>query len=897
MLKFTLSLFFILTFGFAASAQTVSGKVTDSSDGSPVFGASVLLVGTFTGTATDTDGNFTLTASQGAELEISFVGYKTVRVTVGSGTLNVSLEPSSRTLDEVVISVGSRNSKRTLTDTPLPIDILSAKELTTTGQSTFDKALTFRVPSFNAVQTPVNDATSLLDPYEIRNMGPSRTLILINGKRKNLSSLVYIQTSPGRGETGADISSIPTDAVKRVEILRDGASAQYGSDAIAGVMNIILKDNVDEGSVILNTGITGEGDGELLGINFNNGSKLGKNGFLNYTVSFQQQGLANRPGTVDAAGEASDFGASLSDVQTFLAEKPDAGNINGSPKTTAAKFLVNGGIETDEKSELYFNAAYVYKKVNSYANYRTPYWRPTDFGLLTPAGQPYNGYVPTFEGNLADYNGTIGYKTEKNAWKSDVSLTVGGNQQTYNVNNSVNRDLGKLSPIQFRPGGYDFSHLVGNIDVSKQLTDKVSFAFGSEFRSERFEILQGDTSSFSGGGADSFSGLGPSNAVIANRYNFGGYVDFGFDFTEEFLINATARLENYSDFGNAFVWKVSSRYMLMDDKLTVRASYSTGFRAPTLHQIYANTTKYGFVPGQGIQISGFVNNVSPQAKLLGVPKLKAEESINFTAGLAYNPTENFSFTADYYNITVNDRILLSSEIGPGGTAQSAALDAVLSANNIVSVSFFVNGLDTQTSGIDLVASYRNLTVGPGTMSFNLSGNLMLSNEIVGGLANGIKNPTLIANAGASVFDATQESLMLTSRPKFKTILGIDYQLDKFAFNLNNTVFGPTEFRNSGLDSNLKIEFLTKIVSDISVMYRINKKSNFTLSVNNFLNITPEWEFVALNSEGEKVLADPAAVKSNSNLITFNQRYPMVTYDGSHFSQLGTTFNASFRFGF
>src|SRR5688572_14544744 len=375
--RLTLKLILLLFVSVQAIAQNrdVTGVVTDKTDGSPLAGVNIVAKNTGTGTASGSDGKFTLSVpSSVTTLVVSFVGFTTQEVTIPeSNYVTVSLESSASELGEVVISVG--RSQRTITDTPLPVDVFSAKDLVGTGQVTFDKALTYRVPSFNAVQTPVNDATSLLDPYEIRNMGPSRTLILINGKRKNSSALIYTQTSPGRGETGIDISAIPTDAVKRIEILRDGASAQYGSDAIAGVMNIILKDDYEEGSVTFRTGITSEGDGEMFGISLNNGSKIFDEGFINYTVDFSKIGLANRPGTVDAEGEVADFGADINDVREFLAIKPDAGNVNGSPETTAAKFLINSGTEISKFSTLYFNAAYVYKKVNSFANYRTPYWR------------------------------------------------------------------------------------------------------------------------------------------------------------------------------------------------------------------------------------------------------------------------------------------------------------------------------------------------------------------------------------------------------------------------------------------------------------------------------------------------------------------------------------------
>ncbi len=880
--------------------KLISGKVVDAEKGEALPGVSIVLKGTNQGVVTDAQGQYKINVPDaGGTLSFSFVGFANQEVVVGSQTqIDVKLVPSVQSLNEVVVSVGSRTSKRTMTDTPLPIDILSAADLRSTGQLTFDKALQYRVPSFNTVNTPVNDATSLLDPYEIRNMGPSRTLILINGKRKNTSALMYIQTSPGRGESGADISAIPQQAIKRVEILRDGASAQYGSDAIAGVMNIILKDKFDYGSATLTTGITHEGDGQHIGVAVNNGANFG-NGYINYTIDFSRTALANRPGTVSAEAEADGnlgFGADLSTVKSFLAKYPDAGNVNGQPENTAAKFLVNGGVPIGENSEFYFNAAYVYKKVNSFANYRTPYWRTTDDGLLTPAGQTYVGYVPTFQGDLNDYNGTMGVRSERNGWKTDLSFTTGGNKQLYTVSNSRNRSLGKNSPIYFKPGGYAFSHNVGNIDLSKQISDKLSFAIGSEFRMEKFTVFEGDTSSYVGSGADSFPGITPNNAGSNTRFNFGGYVDLGYDITPDFLINGTFRAERYSDFGNANVFKISSRYKFNDDKVTIRGSFSTGFRAPLLHQIYQQLAQASFVPGQGIQTKGIVNNVSPQAFALGVPKLTPEKSTNFTLGLGLNPNKNLSITLDYYNIKVKDRIVLGSEI-TGTAAGNTALDKILTSNGIVAVSFFSNALNTTTSGLDFVISQRNLLVGPGKLSVNLAGNYTFENKYTS-----VKNTKLIADAGKSVFDRTQDALLFSSRPKYKSILGFDYSLKKIMFNLNNTLFGPTRFHQNGLDENTDTEFVPAVVTDLSITIPFNSKATLTLNASNLFNVMPKWDFVDLKT-GTRTRFD---VKNNVpsakyweqfNLITFNGRYSNVTYDGSQFSQLGAIFNASLNFKF
>ncbi|MBP4137665.1 TonB-dependent receptor [Flavobacterium geliluteum] len=878
-------LLFLFNALIAFAQKEVTGVVKDNT-GNPLPGVNIVEKGTTNGVTTDIEGFYKIKVQEGASLVYSYVGYNTITRLANATTIDVSLsEEGGQNLDEVVVT-GSRTAARSNTTTALPIDVLSSKDLTSTGQASFDKALQYKIPSFNTVQTPVNDATSLLDPYEIRNMGPSRTLILINGKRKNLSSLLYVQTSPGRGETGADISAIPTDAIERVEILRDGASAQYGSDAIAGVMNIILKKNRTDSAVTLRSGITSEGDGEMLGVSLNSGTTVGEKGFLNYTIDFSKVNLANRPGTVDAEGEAGDFGANIADVQSFLARHPDAGNINGSPETAAAKFLINGGSPISENTNLYYNAAYVYKKVNSFANYRTPYWRVLAdepylndfFGNGDAANPSYDGYVPTFEGDLTDYNGTLGFKNVKNGWNTDASVTVGGNKQLYTVNNSVNRSdilddnnenvYKENSPISFKPGGTAFNHIVGNIDISKILSDKISIGFGSEFRSENFSVIEGNKASWDGLGADSFAGNRPENSGKWNRYNVGAYLDIAFDVTKDFLINGTIRHEEYSDFGGATVWKLSSRYKFLEDKITLRGSVSTGFRAPTLHQIYTQKSQYSFVAGQGIQVSGIISNVSPQARQLGIPQLDAEKSTNFTVGIGAKPFANFNFTVDYYNIKVEDRIVL-------GDRQDTQFG---------NVAWFSNSFDSRTSGLDVVASYNNIGIGEGKLGFNLSGNITIQNERISDVTNNSFGPIL-------------ESLTFTSRPDTKWILGANYEIGKFGFSLNNTYFGKTTFNQDGLNANLKTEFIPKVVTDLGINFNATEKLTFAFNVNNLFNILPEWEFKSENAAGDAILADPAQTKTQYNLITFNGRYSQMTYDGFHFSQLGTMFNLSLNYKF
>ena len=342
--QFISLLLLIALLPIAALSQKISGTVTSNS--APIAGASVTVSPSGRGTTTDESGKYSISLSAGSyTITYSSAGYtlKSVKVQLAAGenkVQDVDLEQASIALEDLVL-VGTRSLPRSSANTPLPVDNIDIANLKSTGQPTFDKMLQYRVPSFNTVNTPVNDATTLLDPYEIRNLGPSRTLILINGKRKNLSSLLYVQFSPGRGETGADLAAIPADAIKRVEILRDGASAQYGSDAIAGVVNIILKDRYQYSSLTLNGGVTHKGDGATYGLSYNSGQNFASRGFINYTVEFNQQDNAVRSGIIDRPTEKATFGGSASAdaaIDAYLNRYPTANNTNGTGEVTAAKF-------------------------------------------------------------------------------------------------------------------------------------------------------------------------------------------------------------------------------------------------------------------------------------------------------------------------------------------------------------------------------------------------------------------------------------------------------------------------------------------------------------------------------------------------------------------------------
>jgi iron complex outermembrane receptor protein len=916
----------ILSSCLALAQNNVTGKVSDNT-GKGIAGASVS-AGGGRGTTTNSEGVFSLSLPNGSvTLTVSSVGFTSVAKTVnisGNTTVDFVLLEAIAELTEVIFTTGTRSLPRSSINTPLPIDALQAADLKTTAQTTFDKQLQYRVPSFNTINTPVNDATSLLDPYEIRNLGPSRTLILINGKRKNHSALLYVQFAPGRGETGADLAAIPIDAIKRVEILRDGASAQYGSDAIAGVMNVILKDRYQFSTLTFRGGVTHKGDGENYGVAYNGGSNIGERGYINYTVDFSQTNGAVRSGIIHRPTEKFIFGGSPAAdaaIDAFLNVYPTAGNINGTGETQAAKFLYNAGLSTGENSMVYSNAALIFKKVYSHANYRPPYWR-LDYGLLhtpipgapdyTGTGDPlyegYIGYVPTFDGDLLDYNATLGFKNSRNSWNHDVSITFGGNQQLYTVENTVNASIGTASPTFFKPGGFRFSHIVGNYDISKAISDRIAIAFGTEVRSETYRIISGDTASYSGEGANSFPGIRAENASTNSRFNLGAYVDASFDVTEAFLLNGAVRAEKYSDYGSSFVWKASSRYKLADNKVVLRASVSTGFRAPSLHQIYAQSTQAGFFNGL-VQLSGLFNNRSKQAFLLGIPKLKEEESTNITAGIGFNPSRNFSVTLDYYNIKIDDRIVLSSSIRSNNP--NSQLGQILAQAGVVNVQFFINGINTRTQGLDLVASYRNISLGSGMLAINVAGNYQLKNEVVG-VPN---DPPAVKSENATILSAQIKSILTESRPEYKGVIGADYKINKLFLSLNNTLFGPTRFQDldngasySALGvtppnpdrnamNDIKQVFKTAVVTDLNIGYDFTDKISANLAVNNIFNLLPKWELESQNSDGQRVLDNPDAKALLEGLLAFSGRYRILAYNGSQFSQLGTIFQASLTFKF
>ena len=879
-------LFLLPCFVFAQS--TITGTVSVASGDTVAF-ANVVEKGTSNGTTTDADGNFSIdVASMPATLVFSSVGYVTKEMSVNSSSVQVMMVEGDE-LDEVVL-VGNRSKPRTVLSSTVPIDNISTQELKLTGQPTLDKMLTYKVPSFNSTNQTISDATAHFDPADLRGLGPSRTLVLVNGKRKNQSALVYINDTPGKGEVGVDLKSIPAAAIERVEVLRDGASSQYGSDAIAGVINMILKKNVKYTSVNINSGVTTEGDGFSIGVDVNTGLSVGDNGgYMNLTLGYYQQEETNRAGE---PGEDVLFGVMADDPDfgQWLSDNPDLGMTVGQPELKKLDMFFNIGLPSSNGNTTFYTfGGFTSRQGKSFALYRAPYWVPDPFFLLHEEGTEYQGFQPTFETDVRDNNNTVGLEFMLGGFDGDISGTYGRNAVDYEVNNSLNPALGASSPTSFDVGAYSFSNLIANLDFSRDF-GQISVAFGGELREETFRSIAGQAASYIGNGVQSFPGLQPANALKEKRDNYGVYGSLDWEPTEAILIGGAVRYEDFSDFGDNTSWKVAGRYLFGNNKGAVRASYGTGFRAPSLHQIYLSNIQT-LVSGGTVSNQGTFNNVDPVIREgLGVPQLTAETSTNITAGITYRVSNDFSVTADFYNVKVEDRVLFTGEIGFDGDAKTDnPVEQILLENSITSLKFFVNAVNTNTTGVDIVANLRNIELGGGTLSATLAAN-MNETEIDGQIAT----PELLADNGYKIFNRKEQSRITTSRPKTKVLLGFNYEVSKWNFSLNNTYFGEVTWMhsNNGLngadlgngplpteDEAFDQTFAGKIITDLIIGYSFSDAISATISASNLLNVYPD----EIDTKGDFVTDLGGRFK-----------YP---WEVNQFGFLGTVVNAGLNFKF
>lgn len=840
--------------------KTITGKVVDE-NGIPIPSVNVSVKGTTNGTLTDYDGNFTLELESEIDvLVFSYVGFKTKEVKIdGKSEISVILIEDVSQLDAVIV-VGSRGKPRTSFDSPVAVDNFEAEALQKTGKLSVDQQLMMRVPSYNATEQPVSDAAAHFSPADLRGLFPSRTLVLVNGKRKNASALVYSYVTPGRGEVGVDMKAIPSAALENVEVLRDGAAAQYGSDAIAGVINLVMKKKVDP---FVNTtfSTTTEGDGEQYQVDAGFGVDLSDRGYANFTLSHMDAKSTQRAGQITSLedeanywGVTEDTDYNLNQLENFLERNPSAGFQVGLPDMTITNFAYNVGyiLEEESQTEIYSFGTLTNREGSAPQFARVPYWVP-GFQAIYP---DQDFFLAKMAPQIRDHGFTLGLKTTYNGWNLDLSSTLGKNRIDYYIEDSFNQSFAGSSPSDFYNGAHQFSHVVNNFDVSRNFTDtgldNLTLAFGVEHRTERFVTEEGDFASYGDGespdaqgnrtGSESFGGFSPENVSDDYRSNIGFYTDVTADFTENFLVSGALRYENYSDFGTNISWKLTSRYKLLDDNLVFRGSVSSGFRAPSLHQVYYTATTTTLTEN-GVQQNGILNNANPALRALDIPELDAETSFNLSAGVTYRINNNSGITIDAYQIDVSDRIVLSGQVTSTGDPNSP-IDQTLDAVGVGSAGFFLNAIDTRTQGIDIVYSYNNIEIGPGFLSGSIAANFNRTE------VEGTNFPEFIRenNLESALFSREDVSRVETWRPREKVVATASYNIGKFTGNLALNYFGSVTYRHPS-DAINDATYSGKTLTDLSINYEFTDKINFTIGVNNLFNIYPDTFAEAYSSTG------------------------------------------------
>ena len=606
--NFALVVLFILP--FFAIAQTITGTVKDK-DGELMPYVRVTEKGATNKTTTKKDGTFSLRVSMlPTKLIFKSIGYKDIMVAVpNKNILSITMTKKELGIEEE-LEVGNISKSRNIINSPVAIRNISMSELQSTGKISLDKILAYSENSFNSANQTHGNATTHFDVSDLKGLGSSRMLVLVNGKRKNLSSITHIDNTYGKGEVGTDLNSIPVAAIDHIEILREGASSIYGSDAIAGVINIVLKKITSNSVAHYNVGITSKGDGLEAGGDINGTFKNKNNSFVNYTVDVRYQDYTDR------SNENTDM-------------------IVGQPE------MLSGNV--------YFNAEKPFKngKGALYATVGGEVKKGTSFIL-------HNVYNPELKTAISDNMDVVGVKYDANGYKIDLSGTFGFNKVEYFINESSNLSMGTDSPSEFDNGGYRYYNTIANLDIKKSF-NKLNLGFGAEYKIEDYKINQGEYESWFGNGVESFSGINHNQKLSENSNSYAAFLNLDFDITKDFLIGASTRYDAHSDLEDGQVsYKANARYKF-GSLGAIRASYGTSFRAPALQQMYMN---YELFDGSRV-----LNN--NERVIYGITDLEAETATNINFGVFFNPMKNLTIGLDYYNIAIDNRIALTNDITVG----------------------------------------------------------------------------------------------------------------------------------------------------------------------------------------------------------------------------------------
>jgi iron complex outermembrane receptor protein len=790
-------------------------------------------------------------------------------------------EAPDENIDEVVVT-GTRVAERTRLETLAPVDVLSADSLATQASTELAEALSNAAPSLNFPRPSITDGTDHIRPATLRGLAPDQTLVLVNSKRRHQTALVNVNGSIGRGSSAVDLNAIPLAAIESVEVLRDGAAAQYGSDAIAGVINLRLRDAREGGNASItygeyNTdveterGQRKETDGTTMTASGWLGLPLGETGFLTLSGEFRDRDPTSRgdfDSRVPGSPVTSRYGdANVQDITAY----------------------VNAGVPLENDWEIYGWAGYQQREGDSAA-----FPRIFNDARNVPAIYP-NGFLPLITTDIDDLALGWGVRGELGSWSADISLVYGSNEIAYGVENSLNTSFGAASQTDFDAGGMTYDQIVLNAGIVRGfdwgLAAPVNVALGIEARQESYSIEAGEPASYLAGpvvgapaGAQGFPGFKPENELDEDREAYGAYADIEAQVTDQFLASVAVRAEDYSDFGNTVNGKLAARYDFTDS-FALRGAASTGFRAPGLQQAFFTSTATNFINGLPFEVGTFPAT-SPTAVVLGAQPLDAEKSRNYSLGTVFR-FGNFEATLDAYRIDIRDRIVLSENLN---TPQVAALISPFGASV---ARFFINGVDTQTEGIDLVARYRLRTDSAGRFEFVAAGNwndttvedlpsLNVIDNICVGQPAPCTPPVLFGRINTLTFEE--------GTPDSKVSLSVDWSIpvgaSSLGVNLKGTQYGqvvepgaPTTAEiNAGLADARDIEIEGDTLVDLAFTARfLDDKLGFTLGADNLLDQYPD------RVPNNRVLPNPpgGVVNLNATNALGYSRYSPYGFNGRY----------------
>ena len=839
----------------AEQEMVLTGVVTTIDDGLPVPGATVSIDSLKLSATTDAAGRYSLTLPAGTPMDRLL----DVRVKAeGLLPKQWSFRPAAGTVTHDFglaityseeITVGSRTVGMDAQGA-VPVDIITARQIESTGASETMQIIQRLAPSFNFPRTTIADGSSSVRPASLRGLGPDQVLVLIDGKRRHTTALVHVNGTMGRGSTGTDLNAIPVSAIERIEILRDGAAAKYGSDAIAGVINIVLKSGTSSTSVDLRGGTTatdqgvGGGttwDGGMFDGGLSKGVKLGK-GWAFLSGEFRDRNRTNRAGP-DPRDQIV-----VGDAGHNAVAQPN--HWVGDAETRDYLSFLNLQVPTGDTSFLYAFGGMSHRAATAPGFYR----RALQFTQNWPQIYPL-GFLPLIETSVVDGSLTMGVRGTKREWFWDLSVQGARNSMDFDITNTLNASLGPTSKTEFFAGTLAGDQVMANLDLSRSfkvgLAGPLNVAFGTEVRREGYEIKPGEPDSYRDGGvrasngaiavpgAQVFPGFRPSNAVDTSRNNVAFYADLEGNVTSRLRMQAAGRFEHYSDFGSNLDGQVTLRLKL-NERVLLRGSASTGFRAPSLAQsnFSAVSTNFINIPGQGtvpVEVGTFAV-ASPVARALGARDLKPEDSVQLTGGFAFTPTQSFEFTADYYNIKIDDRIVFS------GNFTGGAISALLAPLGATGARFFTNAINTRTTGADLTAKYNTMLGGSTLRLF--AGYNYNRTRIRGDVAT----PAQLAGLGNVLYDRVERGRTECGQPSNQARVIGDWSKDRFGLNTNVGMYGSycvKQLNTTGADDQT---FSTNWITDLEASYRLANVT-FGVGVQNLFDVYPEQVLLQLQPQG------------------------------------------------